>query len=66
MLKIALEKKQKKKKPAINKKRGRPRKRLIEEVEEEDKAEDTPSSATNLDIEEEESISYRLRSQREK
>ena len=67
MLKIALEKKQKKrkKKPATNKKRGRPRKRLIKKIEEEDKAKNTPFSTINSDIEEEENVNRRLRSRRE-
>ena len=64
MLKVALEKKQKK--PASNKKRGRPRKGSTKEIKEKNKAENTLSSATNSDIEEEENMSYRLRSRREK
>ena len=66
ILKIALEKKQKKKKSATDKKRGRPRKRLIKEIEKDDKAENTPSSSINSDIEEKEGINCRLRSRREK
>ena len=58
--------KNKKKKSVINKKRGRPRKRLIKKVEKEDKVKNTPSSATNSDIEKEENISRKLRSHKKK
>ena len=54
----------KKNKLVISKKRGRPRKRLIKEIEKANKTEDTPFSATNSDIKKE-GISCKLRSRRE-
>ena len=53
ILDTAREKKQKRKKPAIKKKRGRPRKRLIKKIKEKDKIENITSSAVNLDIKKE-------------
>ena len=66
MLNTAREKEQKRKKPATNRKRGRPRKRLIKKVEKKNKAENTTSSAINSNIKKEKYIIYKLRSRKKK
>lgn len=65
VLRIAQEEEAAKKKPATGKKRGRPRKRPIEEVEKNDEGVDPESSSRDSDIEIEECVGRRTRSRKE-